>query len=163
MSSSSDALSLIGRVMLAALFVTSGIDKISGFQGLVGAITSKGLPMPEALAVATIIIEVGVGLLLVAGWKARWAAFVMAVFTAHRNVLLSPFLGSARGAEDDAADQLLQERRDRRRSAVRDGVRARTTQRRQALATPQRQARTRFKNSAISRISCSLTECGIGY
>lgn len=81
MRSSSDALSLIGRVMLAAVFVTSGIDKISGFQGLVGAIASKGLPMPEVFAVATIIIEVVIALMLVAGWKARWAAFVMAAFT----------------------------------------------------------------------------------
>ncbi len=91
MSSSSDALSLIGRVMLAALFVTAGIDKISGFQGLVGAITSKGLPMAEVFAVATIIIEVGVGLLLVAGWKARWAAFVIAVFTVVVTVLFHTF------------------------------------------------------------------------
>jgi len=91
MSSSSDALSLIGRVMLASVFVTSGIDKISGFQGVVGAITSKGLPMADALAVATIIIEVGVALLLVAGWKARWAAFVLAVFTVIVTVFFHPF------------------------------------------------------------------------
>ncbi|MBC8119105.1 MAG: DoxX family protein, partial [Burkholderiaceae bacterium] len=78
-------------VMLAAVFVTSGIDKISGFQGLVGAIASKGLPMAEVFAVATIIIEVGVGLLLVAGWKARWAAFVIAVFTVVVTVLFHPF------------------------------------------------------------------------
>lgn len=91
MSSSSDALSLIGRVMLAAVFVTSGIDKISGFQGLVGAITSKGLPMPEVFAVATIIIEVVIALMLVAGWKARWAAFVLVVFTVIVTVLFHPF------------------------------------------------------------------------
>lgn len=91
MSSSSDTLSLIGRVMLSSVFVTSGIDKISGFQGLVGAITSKGLPMADVLAVATIIIEVGVGLLLVAGWKARWAAFVLAVFTVIVTFFFHPF------------------------------------------------------------------------
>ena len=162
MRSSSDALSLIGRVMLAAVFVTSGIGKVSGFQGLVGAITSKGLPMGEVFAVATIIIEVGVALLLVAGWRARWAAFVLAVFTVVVTVL---FIRSGQIPEAQKAMQQINSSRTSRSSgaAVRDGIWSRTTQRGQALKTPERQASTRFKKSAISRISCSLTECGIGY
>ncbi len=82
MSGTSDALSLIGRIFLAVVFVVSGFGKIAGFAGLVGAIASKGLPAAQVFAVATIVIEVGVALMLVAGWKARWAAFVLAVFTA---------------------------------------------------------------------------------
>ena len=82
MSGTSDALSLVGRIFLAVVFVVSGFGKIAGFAGLVGAITSKGLPAAQVFAVATIVIEVGVGLMLVAGWKARWAAFLLAVFTA---------------------------------------------------------------------------------
>ena len=37
-------------------------------------------PMPEVLAVLTVIIELGAGLLLVIGWKARWAAFLLFLF-----------------------------------------------------------------------------------
>ncbi|MEO8188430.1 MAG: DoxX family protein [Burkholderiaceae bacterium] len=82
MSRTSDALSLIGRIFLAVIFVLSGFGKISGFEGLVGQIASKGFPAAQVFAVATIVIEVGVALLLIAGWKARWAAFLLAVFTA---------------------------------------------------------------------------------
>jgi putative oxidoreductase len=82
MNASSDALSLIGRIFLAVIFLVSGFGKIGGFEGLIGAIASKGLPMPQAFAVATVVIELGAGLMLVFGWKARWAALLLAVFTA---------------------------------------------------------------------------------
>jgi putative oxidoreductase len=82
MNASSDALSLIGRIFLAVIFLVSGFGKIGGFEGLIGAIASKGLPMPQVFAVVTVVIELGAGLMLVFGWKARWAALLLAVFTA---------------------------------------------------------------------------------
>jgi len=82
MNATSDALSLIGRIFLAVIFLVSGFGKIGGFAGLIGQIASKGFPLPEAFAAATIAIELGAGLMLVFGWKARWAAFLLAVFTA---------------------------------------------------------------------------------
>ncbi len=82
MNATSDALSLIGRIFLAVIFLVSGFGKIGGFEGLIGQIASKGFPVPAAFAAATIAIELGAGLMLVFGWKARWAAFLLAVFTA---------------------------------------------------------------------------------
>jgi putative oxidoreductase len=82
MNASSDALSLIGRIFLAVIFLVSGFGKVGGFEGLVGAIASTGLPMPQVFAVVTVVIELGAGLMLVFGWKARWAAFLLAAFTA---------------------------------------------------------------------------------
>jgi putative oxidoreductase len=81
MRGTSDALSLIGRILLAAIFVWSGFGKIGGFEGLAGQIASKGFPAAQVFAAATIAIEIGAGLMLVAGWKARWAALLLAVFT----------------------------------------------------------------------------------
>lgn len=81
MSGTSDALSLFGRIFLAAIFVWSGFGKIGGFEGLAGQIASKGFPAAQVFAAATIVIEVGAGLMLVAGWKARWAALLLTVFT----------------------------------------------------------------------------------
>ena len=72
---------LVGRILLAGIFVTSGFQKISGFEGTAGYIASKGLPLPQVLAAVTILVELGGGILLVIGWKARWAALVIAVFT----------------------------------------------------------------------------------
>lgn len=81
MRGTSDVFSLIGRILLAAIFVWSGFGKIGGFEGLAGQIASKGFPAAQAFAAATIAIEIGAGLMLVAGWKARWAALLLAVFT----------------------------------------------------------------------------------
>jgi putative oxidoreductase len=91
MSGTSDALSLIGRILLAAIFVVSGFGKISGFEGLVGQIASKGFPAAQVFAAATIVIEVGAGLMLIAGWKARWAALLLAVFTAIVSIFFHNF------------------------------------------------------------------------
>jgi putative oxidoreductase len=81
MKNQSDALALVGRILLGLIFVLSGFKKLMAFSGLVASITGKGLPLPEVLAVLTIAIELGAGLLLVIGWKARWAAFLLFLFT----------------------------------------------------------------------------------
>lgn len=72
---------LIGRILIAFIFVFSGFGKITGFDGTVGYIASKGLPLPQLAAIASIIVELGGGILLVIGWKARWAAAAMLIFT----------------------------------------------------------------------------------
>lgn len=76
-----DTLALIGRVLLAILFVPAGFSKITGFAGTVGYITSVGLPLPAVGAALAILVELGFGLLLLVGFKTRWVAFVLALFT----------------------------------------------------------------------------------
>lgn len=68
---------LIGRILLAAIFVLSGYGKIGGFEQTAGYMASKGLPIITVLLALTIVIELGAGLLIVIGWKARWAAAVI--------------------------------------------------------------------------------------
>ena len=82
---------LIGRLLIAFIFVFSGIGKVTGFDGTVGYIASKGLPLPQLAAIAAIIIELGGGIMLVAGWKARWAAAAMFIFTALAALLFHNF------------------------------------------------------------------------
>ncbi|WP_140635583.1 DoxX family protein [Methylibium rhizosphaerae] len=78
---------LLGRILIALLFIPAGVSKISGFSGTVGYIASKGLPLPQVAAAGTIVVEVVVALALLIGFKARWAALILAVFT-----LLAAFL-----------------------------------------------------------------------
>lgn len=68
---------LVGRILVGQIFLLSGISKIGGFAGTAGYMASKGMPMVEVLLVLTIIIEVGGGLMLILGWKARLAAIVL--------------------------------------------------------------------------------------
>ena len=74
-------LSLIGRILLALLFIPAGFSKIAGFSGTAGYIASKGVPFQELAAAAAIGVELGLGLLLLIGWQTRWAALGIAFFT----------------------------------------------------------------------------------
>ena len=76
-----DALALLGRILLAVLFIPAGISKLTGFAGTVGYIGSVGLPLPALGAVLAIVVELGFGVLLLVGFKTRWVALALALFT----------------------------------------------------------------------------------
>jgi putative oxidoreductase len=82
---------LVGRILIALIFVLSGFSKLMGFEGTLGYIASKGLPLPQLAAITAIIIELGGGFMLVFGWKARWAAGVLLVFTAFAALIFHDF------------------------------------------------------------------------
>jgi len=82
-----DTLALIGRVLLAALFIPAGFGKLMGFAGTVGYISSVGAPLPQVAAIIAIVVELGLGLLLLAGFKTRVSAIVLAIFTVAAAVM----------------------------------------------------------------------------
>jgi putative oxidoreductase len=90
-ASAQNALSLVGRILLALLFIPAGFSKIGGFDGTVGYIASKGLPMATLGAVLAIVIEIGVALALLAGYKTRIAALILAGFTLAATVVFHNF------------------------------------------------------------------------
>ena len=71
---------LVGRILLAVMFVISGYLKLTGFDGTVGYINSKGLPMPQVLAAIAVLVELGGSLAIIIGWKTRWAALAFILF-----------------------------------------------------------------------------------
>jgi putative oxidoreductase len=84
-------LALVGRLLLAAMFIYAGFGKIGGFEGTAGYIASKGLPLPQLVAAGTIALELVAGLMLAVGWKARWAAFALAAFTVAASLIFHAF------------------------------------------------------------------------
>lgn len=88
-----DAAALVGRILLAILFVPAGWSKIGNFAGTSGFIASKGLPMPDVGAAIAIVVELVLGLMLLVGWKTRWAALGLAVFTLAATVFFHNFWG----------------------------------------------------------------------
>lgn len=87
----SRGLEVLGRILLAAIFVSSGVAKLVGWPAVVGSIGGKGVPFPEIAGMAVIVLELCGALALVTGWGARWAAVALAVFTAAASVLYHPF------------------------------------------------------------------------
>jgi putative oxidoreductase len=82
---------LAGRILLATIFVLSGIGKVMGFDATVGHIAAKALPMPQIFAITAIVVELGAGVMLLVGWKARAAAAALLVFTGVAAFLFHAF------------------------------------------------------------------------
>jgi putative oxidoreductase len=70
-----------GRLLLAAIFLVSGLGKTANPQMTQGYIASAGLPFPLLAYFTAIAIEIGGGALLVVGFQSRIVGIVMAVFT----------------------------------------------------------------------------------
>lgn len=74
-----DVLDLLGRVLIAWFFVPAGVGKIAGYAGTAAAMASQGLP--GFLLPVVIVLEIGGGLAILAGWHTRIAAFLLAGFS----------------------------------------------------------------------------------
>ena len=72
---------LAGRILLAALFLVAGIRKLMAVAGTAGYFAKLGFPMPEVLVWVVIAVEIGGALLLILGWHARKAAWLLMLFT----------------------------------------------------------------------------------
>jgi len=90
-----NVLALGARVLIAALFLPAGLAKLGGFEGTVGYIASLGLPLPQLGAVLAVVVEVGGGLALLAGYKTRWVSWALALFTVVAGVFFHAFWNAA--------------------------------------------------------------------
>lgn len=81
MHSLSKPLTLIARILLAAIFISAGFSKLFGFDGTVAYIASKGLPAPVVLAALTTALEILGGIAIVFGYKTRVAGLLLGGFT----------------------------------------------------------------------------------
>jgi putative oxidoreductase len=88
-------LALAGRILLALMFVMSGLSKLGNLSGTAGYIAGGGLPFPSLLAVLVALLELFGGLALAVGFKARWAALALGVFTLLASVLFHNFWAMA--------------------------------------------------------------------
>jgi putative oxidoreductase len=96
---------VFARILLALMFVASGISKLTGIEGTAGYIASAGLPAPQLLALGAGLLEVVAGTMLIVGWQARWAALALAAFTFVASVLFHNFW--AQPADQAFVQQLM--------------------------------------------------------
>jgi len=75
------AVALIGRILLAVIFILSGVSKLADPAGTQGYIASVGLPLPLLAYVVALVIEIGGGVMLLVGYRTRVAAFALAIFS----------------------------------------------------------------------------------
>jgi putative oxidoreductase len=72
-------LNLAARILMSQIFLISGFGKITGYAGTQAYMAKMGVP--GALLPLVILTELGGGLALLFGFKARWAALALAGFT----------------------------------------------------------------------------------
>jgi putative oxidoreductase len=91
MDNSNRYLPLLGRVLIGAPFILSGLGKLMAHDATVGYISSVGLAFPQLGWLIAIAVEMGGGTLLLIGYRARLVALIVGLFTLatavffHRN------------------------------------------------------------------------------
>ena len=73
--------SLTGRLLIGFPFAMSGFGKLVTYGATTAYIASAGLPVPPLAYAIAVLVELGGGLLLIAGYQARLVALVLAVFS----------------------------------------------------------------------------------
>lgn len=74
-------LTFAGRVLLSLIFIISGLGKVAAPEATIGYISSVGAPMPEVAYGIALLVELGLGIALLLGFKAKFAAAGIALFT----------------------------------------------------------------------------------
>src|ERR1700682_508236 len=80
LSGFNDIALLIGRILIAALFLIAAYNKAKGLGGTTAYFTKLGVPGPSIAAPIVAIFEALAGLLILVGFKTRLVALALAVF-----------------------------------------------------------------------------------
>ena len=82
---------LLGRVLLALLFLTFGWSKLTDYSGTIAYMTQAGLPLPSLAALVAIVIEFFGGLALILGVWTRPLAVLLGLYTLASAIIGHPF------------------------------------------------------------------------
>ncbi len=72
---------VLGRILLALIFVRAGINKLGSIDATAAEMAKAGIPLANVLIYGAIAMELGVGLLLMIGLFARCAALALFFYT----------------------------------------------------------------------------------
>ncbi len=80
MTAVNDGAALLGRVLLALIFVLAGFQKLFDFGGTIGYMEAEGLPLPTLATIIAILVECVGGILIIAGYQTRLVGIVLATW-----------------------------------------------------------------------------------
>lgn len=82
---------LVGRCMIAALFVLSGVQKLQNWDSTTLYMAQHGVSPIQPLLALAIVVEIGAGLGLIVGFRTRLLALALFVFTLTVSFLMHDF------------------------------------------------------------------------
>src|ERR1700741_1216527 len=74
-------LPFLGRLLIGLPFAMSGFGKLAAYGQTTAMIAAVGLPLPPLAYAVAVLVELGGGLLLIAGYQVRLVAVALAVFS----------------------------------------------------------------------------------
>jgi putative oxidoreductase len=81
MNTEVSAVSALGRLLIALIFIRAGINKLGSIAATAATMRNHGIPYPDILVWGAIALELGGGLMLVAGLYTRWVALALFFYT----------------------------------------------------------------------------------
>jgi len=79
--SQTNLLAAVGRLLIALIFIASGLGKIAAPAATQGYIASVGLPLPMVSYLIAVLVELAGGIVILIGYQARVTGLVLAAFT----------------------------------------------------------------------------------
>jgi putative oxidoreductase len=91
MGASSNPVPLLGRFLISAVFLFSGINKIASFSMMTGFATAKGMPLPAVAIAGAAAIEILCGLAVLTGFQAKISAWILFVYLIPTTIIFHNF------------------------------------------------------------------------
>ena len=98
---------ILGRVFIGALFIVSGLVKVGNIDAVASSLAARGLPFEQVASYLAVLMEVGGGLGLAAGWRVRRVAFLLALFVVPATFLYHAFWQSDAAAFGNQLNHFL--------------------------------------------------------
>ena len=98
---------LLARILLALIFLLSGISKIGNFSGSQAYMAARGMPATALLLLGAIVIEVGGGLSILLGYKPRLGALLLFLFLIPTTLIFHTALGGSFPPEQAQLQQAM--------------------------------------------------------
>jgi putative oxidoreductase len=70
----------IARILISAIFVVSGIMKLTNFSATANMIGQRGIPLPTAATAIAILIELLGAAMIIVGWQTKLAAWIQFIY-----------------------------------------------------------------------------------
>jgi putative oxidoreductase len=90
-NSSTNIVSLAGRILLSVVFLLSGVMKAAAYSQVVGYAASKGLPAAGAAIALAAAVEILGGLAILAGFQTRIAAWLLFLYLIPTSLIFHNF------------------------------------------------------------------------
>ena len=81
----------VGRILLGLYFLVPGISKIPTYAGTTEYMLLHNIPLADVLLPITIVLQVGLGVMLIIGYRIKESALILAALTIFINIGMHDF------------------------------------------------------------------------